>query len=251
MSIDYEHARNRHTVEGPSIAFPHLISFLPEQAKSFVDVGCGTGTWLKAALENGFDDAVGIDGIALPPEKLAVPPAIVLQRDLTQPLRLGRRFDVANCLEVAEHLDQASAGTLIESLVGLADTVIFSAACPDQPGQHHVNCQWPAYWQQLFNAHGFACDDAVRWAIWDITTIEPWYRQNMFIAKRDPHAAGRERRIPSVRHPEMAFLSPAIWEAHARRIADGSMPIVWYLSLPFTAMMGKLSRRLRGKVPRG
>jgi SAM-dependent methyltransferase len=249
MSIDYEHTRNRHTVEGAAVAFPYVREYLPPLARSVVDVGCGTGVWLSAARANGFVDIVGIDGVIAPIDQLVIPRQHVLQRDLTAGLDIGRRFDVAICLEVAEHLDEQFAATLIDSLVNLADTVVFSAACPGQNGQHHVNCQWPAYWQSLFNSRGYACDDAVRWAIWDVTIVEPWYRQNMFIATRDPERAGSEQRIPAVLHPVM-FQPPAeVLRVQEERIASGGMKLAWYLTVTSRAVAAKIVRRLTASHP--
>ena len=238
MKIEYEHARNRHSMDGPAVAFPYLRRCLPDSAQSLIDVGCGTGTWLRAALENGLTDVMGIEGIIAPLDQLVIPPSLILQRDLTVPLNVGRHVDVALCLEVAEHLDEESADVLVGSLVDLADTIVFSAACPGQDGQHHVNCQWPVYWQGLFNSRGFACDDAIRWTIWDMLRVEPWYRQNMFVASRDPQHAGHEKRIPGVLHPELVRQPSEL----LKWIAGGGMPVAWYLSAPLTAMAGKLSR---------
>ena len=63
--------------------------------------------------------------------------------DLTVPWTLERKFETALCLEVAEHLEETSSSLLIKMLTAHADTIVFSAPCPGQNGQHHVNCQWP------------------------------------------------------------------------------------------------------------
>jgi len=199
--IDYDHDRNQHSLTGAKIALDRFLSML--KATSLLDVGAGKGNWLAAALQIGVHDVLGLDGV--PPEnrELFVDSSLIKTVDLTQPVYLNRKFDIALCLEVAEHLDAGSAHTLVETLCTHSDQVVFSAACPGQRGQHHVNCQWPAFWQQLFNARGFACFDSLRWAIWDESRIEPWYRQNVFLARKDPNRAGSEARIPSVIHPEM------------------------------------------------
>ena len=168
-----------------------------------LDVGCGTGTWLRAALDLGAREVLGVDGADLPAETLCVPKEHVRQADLSRPLNLARRFDLVLCLEVAEHLEPASAATIIDTLTAHGDRILFSAAAPGQPGMRHVNCQWPDYWQRLFNARGFACDGAVRWEIWRNGRIEPWYRQNLMMAVRDEAGAGSEPRVLPVLHPEM------------------------------------------------
>jgi len=246
VSIDYEHVQNTHTLMGPEEAFPVVLRHLINPIQSVADVGCGTGSWLRAALLRGIVDVQGFDGVLAPESQLAVDRGLIRTVDLTQPISCDRRFDVAICLEVAEHLEETYAGQLVRTLVGLSDQVLFSAACPGQPGQHHVNCQWPAYWQFLFNSHGFVCKDAVRWAIWNMAAVEPWYRQNTFLATRDPARAGKEPRIPAVMHPEMAMMRSMLREHHEQQLRDieaGSLPMWWYFITPFRAMASKIGRQ--------
>jgi hypothetical protein len=244
MTVDYDHAQNVHTLEGPHVAFPEI--FFGQMPHSLLDVGCGIGTWLKVALEFGVSEIMGVDGAAIPPERLLLPRHHFRQHDLTQPWNLGRRFDAVLCLEVAEHLDEMYAATLIDTLARHSDTVVFSAACPGQSGQHHVNCQWPSYWQALFNERGYVCTDDVRWRIWDKSAVESWYKQNMFVARYFPQEAGKERRIPPVIHPAMmpAF-ELALRDTVLQQIARGGMTDRWYLALPFRAVWGRIHRRLR------
>jgi SAM-dependent methyltransferase len=152
---------------------------------SVVDVGCGTGIWLAALRNEGVSDILGVDGPWVPREILAVPEDDFLAHDLTAPLALDRRFDLALCLETAEHLPPEAAGGLVDSLVGLAPVVVFSAAVPGQGGHGHVNEQWPSYWRDLFAAHGYRASSVLRNRLWSREEVEPWYRQNLhcFAAK--------------------------------------------------------------------
>jgi SAM-dependent methyltransferase len=201
MSIYYKHSQSPHTVEGAAAALSYLLK--DSWPKSILDVGCGLGTWLKGAIERGITDVYGVDGIKVAAGRLQFPEGQFAVADLCKPLRLNRLFDLVICLEVAEHLAPTCAEVIIKSLVSHGEIILFSAACPNQPGQHHVNCQWPTYWQNLFNLHGYVCDDSIRWRIWCDSRIEPWYRQNMFFAKYGPADAGNEARLLPVVHPEM------------------------------------------------
>ena len=218
-----------------------------KRPSSLLDVGCGAGTWLKAAIELGIADVFGVEGVELPPDKLHVPAQKIQLRDLTRPWNLNKRFDVAVCLEVAEHLDATTAPALINALVLHSDLIFFSAACPGQEGQHHVNCQWPEYWQDLFNERGYVCSDYPRWQIWDNPRIEPWYRQNTFVAQRDAASAGHEPRIKAILHPEML---PSImsennrFESHIKQIEEGRIAATWYLKTPALALFNKLKRHM-------
>lgn len=256
-AIDYLHARNTHSAAGPAAALPVILEEVGGRPRSLLDVGCGTGTWLRAALDRGITDVLGIEGVAVAADELQVDGRWIRWGDLTKPLDAGRRFDVALCLEVGEHLDENAAPTLVASLVAVADVVVFSAACPGQPGQHHVNCRWPSYWQRLFNERGFACSDAVRWRLWGIDDVEPWYRQNMFIARRDPGAAGTEPRIPPVLHPammtDMILLQDPLARGRAtqiREIVAGSMATSWYVATAASAVWAKVARQMRKRAGR-
>jgi SAM-dependent methyltransferase len=241
MGINYDHATSLHihTLHGAKAALSKL--FPQAIPKSVLDVGCGTGTWLRAAKDLGSLDVFGVDGVSIPPAQLLVDPQFFRTADLSLPLNLGRCFDVVFCLEVAEHLDATAGKTLINSLTKHAEIVYFSAACPGQGGTHHVNCQWPAYWQALFNEAGFTCDDLPKWTIWDENYIEAWYRQNIFLARRSSYA-GKEPRIKSVIHPEMLRLLEV--ESEKTKIENGFMNVSYYLLMPLIAFGRKVRRKL-------
>ena len=235
--IDYDHAKNPHGLNGPRAALQFI--FAEEKPTSMVDVGCGAGTWLRAALDLGVKEVFGIDGVISP--DLHVPRDIVKQIDFSEPFDLGCHFDVGLCLEVAEHLPEACADGLIASLVGHAHRILFSAAVPKQPGQHHVNCQWPVYWQNIFNRRGYICDDDIRWKLWNNDDVEPWYRQNIFWAIRKPELAGHEPRLLSVIHPQMIDGLSLANVIHAKEeLANGGERIEWYI----LAALKKIKQKL-------
>ena len=245
MNVHYDHSTNCHTLAGAEAALPYI--FGDRCPASLIDVGCGVGTWVRATMDFGITDVCGIDGVDVREDDLLFPRSLFRQQDLTQPWHLGRMFDVALCLEVGEHLPPEKAPTLVQALAVHSDVVMFSGACPGQRGQHHVNCQWPDYWQSLFNAQGYVCDDAIRWKIWDIAAIEPWYRQNMFVATRAPDRAGREPRMSRVIHPQMLAIGAFdVFEDERRRylalIEAGNQRATWYLTTPFKACAAKLKR---------
>jgi hypothetical protein len=125
------------------------------------------------------------------PTWLCIPQGCFRAVDLSRPFQLAEFFDLAVCLEVAEHLPKQSARGLISSLVRLAPVVLFSAAVPLQGGTHHVNEQWPAYWQDLFEQHGYRMLDLIRKEIWSKPEVQFWYRQNIFLFMREDLVAAR------------------------------------------------------------
>lgn len=119
---------------------------------SVVDIGCGSGVYLKAFSELG-SDCFGIDGATDGIARLE--PISGLEHDLHIPLDLDRQFDLCLCWETAEHLRPEAALTLIETLTSHSDHILFSAATPGQGGDYHYNEQPLSYWQLLFLECGF------------------------------------------------------------------------------------------------
>ncbi len=154
---------------------------------SAVDVGCGTGLWLAALRSKGVTDILGIDGPWVPREQLAIPEDLFHEHDLARPLTLDRRFDLALCLETAEHLPPEAAEPLVRALTELAPVVVFSAAIPEQRGEGHINLQWPHYWIDLFAARGYRCSTVLRERLWNAETVDVWYRQNILCFAAESH----------------------------------------------------------------
>lgn len=149
--------------------------------RSVIDVGCGLGGWLRAFSENGVPLVRGVDGNYVDPLKLYIAPECFAAVDLTKPLDLKDRYDLAICLEVAEHLDPRSGRELVGALTELAPVILFSAAVPGQGGTYHVNEQWPEYWRRIFEKRGFKMLDLIRPLIREDRRIDWWYRQNIVL----------------------------------------------------------------------
>lgn len=156
---------------------------------SVVDVGCGVGTWLGQFQEHGADRVLGMDGDYVDPSSLMIPRDCFRAVDLNRPggidEMMDERFDLAMCLEVAEHLQRTSAEHLVAFLCRLAPVVLFSAAMPMQGGTQHVNEQWPDYWAALFRRYNYEKIDAIRQFIWKNSEVEWWYRQNIYLFVRE------------------------------------------------------------------
>ncbi|MGB7326123.1 MAG: class I SAM-dependent methyltransferase [Rubripirellula sp.] len=191
----YTHSKNVHSYSSAESAYQNIIKRIGIEPASVLDVGTGTAEWAKAAKLAGANRVWGIDGIETSDaiETLGKDHFEVI--DLRQPFDLQQTFELCICLEVAEHLPENAADVLIQSLARHADTIVFSAAIPYQPGDHHINCQPPSYWQTKFNAVGFACFDCLRDHLVPEQEIHWWYRQNVFLCRRDPDLAGTEARI--------------------------------------------------------
>jgi SAM-dependent methyltransferase len=162
-----------------TVVVPEVLKLF--RCKSVVDVGCGVGTWARVFQEHGIDTILGLDGSYVNRTRLEIPESCFRAVDLTLPLSLGRRFDLAVCLEVAEHLPGDRAASLVADLTAVAPIILFSAAVPGQGGNSHINEQWPEYWQDLFSAHSYKAVDCLRPILWNDRRVDWWYKQNLFL----------------------------------------------------------------------
>jgi cyclopropane fatty-acyl-phospholipid synthase-like methyltransferase len=137
------------------------------RAETYIDFGSGSGAMVRLARGCGVD-AIGVDVIAEPPDVI---------HDLRRPLELGRKFQLATCIEVGEHLSPDAVDTFCQNIVGhMIDEggwLVFTAALPGQTGDNHVNLTPPYKWREKLDDHGLSyhIDATVRLAaLWTLTT---------------------------------------------------------------------------------
>ena len=170
---------NSGAVRSAERVLPHLLQHLT--INSILDVGCGQGAWLSVWERLGVKDIIGIDGDYVSQTSLLISPNSFKSANLTHRFNFGRRFDLVQCLEVAEHLPLSSSAILVDSLIEHGDIVLFSSAPKGQGGDHHINEQDYEFWRRQFARHGYAPFDFLRPLLLDDDQIEPWYRYNLFL----------------------------------------------------------------------
>lgn len=152
------------------------------QPASIVDFGCGAGWVLHYCKLNGIGDIVGCE-----PNKNVKSVASesissnILQMSLTDDLDLGRQFDLAVSLEVAEHIPFEYSSQVIQNICRHSKNVLFSAAYPGQGGVGHVNEQKFEFWERIFNSLGFALDKTATKRVLNALKIgkaNKWYCKN-------------------------------------------------------------------------
>ncbi|MFZ0847076.1 MAG: class I SAM-dependent methyltransferase [Pseudolabrys sp.] len=242
-AIDYSHDDTLHSVRGAELALSAL--FLRGVPGRILDIGCGTRSWLAAARKLGVREVVGVDGISVADELLKLSRDGIMRHDLRMPLELDQTFDLylpgggrkfGGGARQYSHRQHHASRRYVLVFGGVS-----RAGCT-----HHVNCQWPEYWQARFNKRGSTCSDDLRWKVWNESEIEPWYRQNMFVAVRDSAGAGHEARIVKAIHPDMLpTFSGTFFDEHRSQIENGFMPFAWYAQAPVVAAVNKLKRFFR------
>jgi SAM-dependent methyltransferase len=205
-----------------SVIVPLLVEAV--SPASVCDVGCGTGSWLAEFCGLGVTDVIGVDGAYVTRTMLEIPPDRFEARDLNQPLRLERRFDLVTCLEVAEHLKPERSESLVADLVALAPVVCFGSAVPWQGGTEHINERWQDAWAKMFARRGYRTVDLIRPVVWDRLDVEPWYSQNtMVYAARD--VVFRTDALPAYKLP-LRVVHPHLYHRRMSRVL-GSHEVLW------------------------
>ncbi len=143
--------------------------------QSIIDVGCGDGGLLRyLCLYNVV--CQGIEGSDAGVKRCLEAGIPVIKMDLRWPNtnQIGRHFEMAICLEVAEHIPSDYAEELIKFLCQLAGRIIFSAAQPGQGGEGHLNEQPIEYWEAIFNKCGYRRNEMLT-----VRLREVWCKENV------------------------------------------------------------------------
>jgi hypothetical protein len=209
---------------------------------SVADFGCALGTWLAVWRAAGVADIAGVDGAYVDRRRLAIPAGCFHARDLAQPIDLGRRFDLVQSLEVAEHLPGQAARGFVETLTRHGELVLFSAAPPGQGGEHHVNEQPYEYWRALFAAQGYALIDWLRPQLASAPQVQYWYRYNLFLfatAERLKSLPETLRRAVQAEGEPVADLSPLSFRLRKRLLRRVPSPLQDRLSRALSRLRGR------------
>jgi SAM-dependent methyltransferase len=126
---------------------------------SVLEMGCAGGWFTKELINCGLDviategAKAGVDAAL----RRGVPSDRVIVHDLRRRLSLNRKFDIACCTEVAEHIEPPFSSLLVESLTNHADLIWFSyqRPGPDTASFHHPNEQPEKFWVNLFDFYGY------------------------------------------------------------------------------------------------
>jgi hypothetical protein len=161
------------------VIVPHVMRLI--QPATVIDVGCGRGTWLAEFKKQGAHVVFGVDGEWVRPDELRIPRDCFRYVKLDSSWAVEGAYELAVCLEVAEHLPADAAVPLVKQLTRLAPAVLFSAALPGQGGTLHINEQWPEYWRDLFADEGYVRLDPIRRHVWQDSRVAYSYQQNVYV----------------------------------------------------------------------
>ena len=159
--------------------------FLAETLRpaTVLDIGCGIGAYLEIFRRMGASRVLGVDGVTR--EAVVLGEGEYRVHDLAAPLVVDGIFDLVICTEVAEHLDNRYAATVLDSVARHAGrTIVFSAAEPGQPGNGHINCQPISFWLAQWAVRGWHPDLIASLSIRALATMS-WFRRNLIVLRQD------------------------------------------------------------------
>jgi SAM-dependent methyltransferase len=245
-NIRYVHEEIVHNFKAANEVVPFIVELL--NPKSIVDVGCGIGTWLKVFEDIGVGTILGIDGSYVDKKLLKIGVDKFVDFDLEQLYKSEIKYDLALSLEVAEHLSFESSDIFVKTLCDLSDTIIFSAAIPNQGGQNHINEQEPKYWIEKFEKEGYKLFDVLRPVFWNNLNVDSWYRQNMLLFTKNNALFPKLDSLNNFSgkhlvHPELfkgKDDSLIHYNHQLERINTGKKEVRYYLKLLYVALKRKL-----------
>lgn len=160
---------------------PIIIDIL--NPSSVIDFGCGAGTWLSVFENHKVKHIQGLEINNLSSDNYFIEKEKIINNVnfASKDFNISGNYDLAVCLETAEHIHIDYAENLIKNLTSTAPAVLFSAAFPGQTGINHINEQTLSFWRNIFAFFGFSAIDCIRPLIQTNFQTAWWYRQNIIV----------------------------------------------------------------------
>ena len=132
---------------------------------SVVDFGCSIGTYLEHFMLKGCE----VKGFEFCYEEClsSIKKVPRLENfiefgDVTTPIKLEKKYDLAMSIEVAEHIPTSKSDVLVRNLCNASKrSILFTAAGIGQGGTGHINCQEKNFWIEKFESEGWSQDHEV------------------------------------------------------------------------------------------
>lgn len=194
----YDHGFMSRTAEQAETSASKIIGVIRQflLVESVLDVGCAVGGWVRAWSLDGAGVTHGVDGEYVKQNDLLIPQSDFFAKDLNQPFDLGRRYDLVQTLDVAEHLRPENSDAFLNSLDRhCTKAIMFGAAPPGQGGEYHINEQSLEFWRRKIEIRGYTTFDCIRPLIRNDRAIPFWYRFNVLLYIRNELVSGLPQEI--------------------------------------------------------
>ena len=242
---NFYHKVNHMSLQSAEIYAKYITYYY--KPTSVLDLGCGTGAWLKAFKDCGAKNLKGVDGEWIKEEELLDPEIIFSALNLNKLELSDEKFDLAMSLEVAEHLEESSSEKFVEYLTNSSDLVLFGSAYENQGGTNHINEQKHSYWGKKFISKGFLPFDLFREKFWNDSQVGFWYRQNIFLYIKEGSEShslfSRQGFSPISNVFFMDCIHPELYQA---KCADG-ISFLTHLNDILPSLIRAINRRIKGE----
>lgn len=152
---------------------------------SMADFGCALGSYMEGAMEYGVNPVLGVE-ILYEKAKPYIPNELdgkIIQGDVGQPMDLGRKYDCAFSIEVAEHLPEELADNFIDNLIRASGRLIIVSAS-NRGGHYHINQKGRSYWIGKFVLQGCrysAEDTEMLINLWRVKGCPRYIQENLMV----------------------------------------------------------------------
>jgi hypothetical protein len=161
--------------------FRHLAE--RDRPISVLEIGCGSGAYLKYFASHGTQSIRGVDSVDggfgyLQPDEYTC-------ADLGESIDVSNTFDLVICMDVIENIPVSSERVAIDNIVRHANKrIVFSSARPGQPGASHINCRRISHWLDAFSSAGWYPCLFDSLALRSLSTF-PSLRSNLVVLTQD------------------------------------------------------------------
>lgn len=158
-----------------------LIKFFKnENSSSVVDLGCGTGYYVKVLKDNNIN-ADGFDGNPNTPE---LTNGICNILDLSNPVKFDKPYDWILSLEVGEHLPKQYEDVFINNLHNNNKSgMVLSWAVKGQGGHGHFNEQNNDYIKNKVCSLGYTNDIVAENTLRNKSSLE-WFKNTIMVFRK-------------------------------------------------------------------
>jgi SAM-dependent methyltransferase len=155
--------------------------------KSVIDFGCANALHIAEFRKLGVD-TFGVEGTCYyePYIKKNYDGSYII-KDLRYPFFVGKKFDLAICIEVLEHIEEAFGMVAVENICRHSDTLCVTAS-PTGGTRKHVNPQGKKYWATCFQGFSYKYERQESEGLerkFSGLEYANWMYENLMIYRRD------------------------------------------------------------------
>jgi SAM-dependent methyltransferase len=171
-----------------NIDYP-VFDYLQEKykIKNMVDIGCGIGGMVKYSIRKGVE-AIGIDG----DKTLDIfdKPEFMFHDYTKGKFILDKNYDLGWSVEFLEHVEEKYIDNIFSTFFCCKVLCCTHGLPWQRRGNHHVNCQLPQYWLNVFKRYGFEHDRRASFHVKSISKMRELWEESLqvdSISRKKPH----------------------------------------------------------------